>query len=288
MAAGDKPIEDVAPVDVRRLLATDPERPNAARHRFSALRRFFDWAHDEGFVGGNPCAAIPKARRPRPPASRANCLSLAQCATLWRAANFLPPVWCDFVRFMIAVPCRRGEAASLDWAHVDLSAATWSQPGRLTKNREPHRLHLHPLAKAILAGRYEAAGRPASGLVFQAPRSAKQIVAFSAIARALKSAALELTDMRLHDLRRSFATSLGEAGVSETIADAILNHKQSATRAGVLGVYQRSTRWGEQVAAMQYWGRLLSAALDAEAPASPSGEIVPFGRATEVARREAL
>ena len=82
------------------------------------------------------------------------------------------------------------------------------------------------------------------------------------IDNALKEAAPELLGWRLHDMRRSFATALGEAGVSETIADAILNHRQAATRAGVLGVYQRSVRWPEQVAAMQHWGRLLEAALE--------------------------
>lgn len=97
--------------------------------------------------------------------------------------------------------------------------------------------------------------------------------------------------MRLHDLRRSFATALGEAGVTETIADAILNHKQSATRGGVLGVYQRSARWPEQVAAMQYWGRLLSQALSPDRldeEREPAGEILPFVAAASVgARRDA-
>jgi integrase len=277
MSAGDKPIEEIAAADVRRLLAADRQQPNAARHRFNALRRFFDYLHDEGLSSANPCLAIAKARRPAPARAARALPVICAMRALWRAAAVLPPVWRDFARFLIAVPYRRSEAASLDWAHVDLAAATCSQPAKLTKNREPHRLHLHPLARDILAARYEAAGRPTAGLVFPAPRSAQQIVAFSAIARALKAAAPELADMRLHDLRRSFATALGEAGVSETIADAILNHKQSATRAGVLGVYQRSTRWGEQVAVMQHWGRLLSAALDADAPV-PSGEIVPLIR----------
>jgi integrase len=279
MKVGGKPIAEINAADLRLSLRADPGRPNAARHRLNALRRFLDWARDEGLLSVNPCEAIPKARRPRPPASRAHCLSLAQCAALWRAAGALPAVWRDFVRFLIAVPCRRGEAASLDWAHVDLAAAAWSQPAKLTKNREPHRLHLHPPALAILAARYEAAGRPASGLVFPAPRSAQQIVAFSGIARALKAAAPELVDIRLHDLRRSFATALGEAGAPEVVADAILNHKQSATRGGVLGVYQGSTRWGEQVAAMQHWGRLLSQALSPhrlDGEREPAGEILPF------------
>jgi integrase len=272
--AGRKPIKDVEVADIRRLLRADPDHPNAARHRFAAIRRFFDWCHDEGMLSTNPCAGIAKARRPRTPASRAHCLSMPELAALWRAAEALPAVHRDFVRMLIAIPCRRGEAATLDWGHVDLASATWSQPGHLTKNRESHRLHLHPLALEILRLRREAAGKPASGLVFPAPRSSKAITTFSAIRGALREAAPELVGWRLHDMRRSFATALGEAGVSETIADAILNHRQAATRAGVLGVYQRSTRWPEQVAAMQHWGRVLGAALDGRG--SPDGEVVPF------------
>jgi hypothetical protein len=65
-----------------------------------------------------------------------------------------------------------------------------------------------------------------------------------------------------HDMRRSFATALGEAGVSEVVADAVLNHRQSATRGGVLGVYQRASRWPEQVTAIGLWGRLLADAIE--------------------------
>ena len=36
---------------------------------------------------------------------------------------------------------------------------------------------------------------------------------------------------------------------------------QAATRGGVLGVYQRSGRWPEQVKAMDMWGRMLTAAI---------------------------
>jgi integrase len=273
--AARKPIKDVDVADIRRLLRADPKHPNAARHRFAAIRRFFDWCHDEGMLLTNPCAEIAKARRPRTPASRAHCLSMAELAALWRAAEALPSVYRDFVRMLIAIPCRRGEAAILEWGHVDLTAATWSQPGHLTKNREAHRLHLHPLALEILQMRHEAAGKPASGLVFPAPRSSKAITTFSAIRGALREAAPELVGWRLHDMRRSFATALGEAGVSETIADAILNHKQSATRGGVLGVYQRSVRWPEQVAAMQHWGRMLAAALEAR---TLDAEIVSLAR----------
>jgi integrase len=81
----------------------------------------------------------------------------------------------------------------------------------------------------------------------------------------LKTALLEAAGVEgwtWHDFRRSFATALGEAGIPEAVADAVLNHRQSATRGGVLGVYQRASRWPEQVKAMQLWGRLLSAAIE--------------------------
>src|SRR5208337_2123780 len=51
---------------------------------------------------------------------------LEELGRLWRAAEGLhEPVWRDLARFLIAVPCRRSEAARLDWSHLDLAAAEW-------------------------------------------------------------------------------------------------------------------------------------------------------------------
>jgi integrase len=60
---------------------------------------------------------------------------------MWKAADKLDPLYRDLVRFLMALPCRRGEAINLDWSHLDLKEAVWSQPGAMTKNGEPHRLH---------------------------------------------------------------------------------------------------------------------------------------------------
>jgi integrase len=261
MGTTDKPVVDVGVLELRRLVAGDN-----ARARFGAVSRFFDWCQDAGHIQANPCALISRARRPKAPQARSHYLKPADLARLWRAAERLEePVWRDLARFLIAVPCRRGEAAQLDWSHLDVSIAEWRQPGRLTKNRDPHRLHLHPLALEVLKTRKQATG--GKGLVFPAPRSGDVVDTFSDIKAALAEAANPgdspaLTGWTWHDFRRSFATALGEAGIPETVADAILNHRQSATRGGVLGVYQRASRWPEQVQAMEHWGRLLAAAIE--------------------------
>lgn len=300
MKAADKPAADLTAADVRGLLS-GAVGVTTARHRFGALSRFLDRCHDAGHIAANPCTLIARSRRPRAPQARAHFLTAEELARLWEGAGRLrEPVWCDLTRFLIAVPCRRGEAAAMDWSHVDLAAVEWCQPGHMTKNRDPHRLHLHALALEVLQARRQAlaaaraggdpqevvrilaAGVPRAGLVFPAPLSGSAVDTFTDLKAALVAATCPkdgeegppaLDGWTWHDFRRSFATALGEAGVSETVADAILNHRQSATRGGVLGVYQRASRWPEQVRAMELWGKLLAEAIN---PAEASANVVPI------------
>ena len=260
LEAKDRPVGGITAADVRRVIGALAVKPATARARFGALSRFFDWCQEEEHIEANPCAILPRARRPKAPAARSHFLTLSELARIWKAADMLTPVYRDLARFLIAVPCRRGEAANLDWSHVDLNGAVWTMPGAMTKNGDAHRVHLPELALTILRQRHADAGEPRAGLAFPAPRSGNAIDTFSSVKADVDEAA-ELAGWRWHDLRRSFATTLGEAGVAEPVTDAVLNHRQSATRGGVLGVYQRAQRWQEQVRAMETWGTALEAAL---------------------------
>jgi integrase len=260
MDAHDLPAAELAPVHIRTMLALHGARPGAARLRFGALSRFLDWLVDRETLPQNPCGQISRGARPKPSAPRTHFLSVADLAALWRAAEQLPELYRDFLHLLIAVPCRRGEAASLDWQHLDLDQGIWSQPAKLTKNRSPHRFFLPALILDQLRRRHSNAGRPATGPVFLAPRSGRALTTWrDAKEKLVKVAGID--GWRLHDTRRSFATACAENGVAEAVADAILNHRQSSTRGGVRGVYQLSSRWPEQRAAMELWGRMLSAEL---------------------------
>jgi integrase len=204
LGANDLPAADLGVAELRRLTAGGAKGSANPRGRFGVLSRFLDWAVDAEFIPINACSMIGRARRPKSPQARANYLSLQDLARLWRAADGLrEPVWRDFARFLIAVPCRRGEAAHLDWAHLDVDAAEWRQPGQMTKNSEAHRLHLHPLALGVLADRRTVANGAVdgadktraqsgsakaptcSGLVFPGPASGRPLNTFSTIKRAL-------------------------------------------------------------------------------------------------------
>ena len=279
MAGEALPVSSVTPADIRRMLDASAAQASVAKHRFGSLSRFLDWCQEAGHLDVNPCALVAKARRPRAVPPRQHFLTVPELATLWRAADALPePVWRDVVRFLIAVPCRRGEAAQLDWSHLNLAGCEWNQPGRLTKNGEAHRLHLHPLATELLHARWTAAERPAAGLVFPSPKTGTALQTFSQMKASLDTAA-GVTGWRWHDFRRSFATALAEAGTPEAVADAVLNHKQSATRGGVLGVYQLAERRPEQVKAMAAWGATLAAALAPGGAPEAGGNVVTLRRA---------
>jgi integrase len=274
MGARGLPAGDLDAAMIRRAMVALADKPAVARGRYGALSRFCDWLIEDHHLAVNPCGQVARSRRPKAVASRAHYITLPDLARLWRAAEALAPLYRDLARLLIAIPCRRGDVASLDWKALDLDGAVWTQAQYTTKNGEPHRLHLHPLALDILQARYQAAGRPKAGLVFAAPRSGLRVNTWSKVKLALDEAA-GLTGWRWHDCRRSFATALGEAGIPEAVADAVLNHRQSATRGGVMGVYQRAQRWPEQKAVTAQWGAILAAAIN---PEEAAAKVVPMLR----------
>jgi integrase len=266
------PVEQIDTATVRRL----KDGP-AYRHRYGAVSRFLSWCAREGLAPSNPCASIDREERPVAGGQRERTPSLRELALIWTAVEkATEPEFRDFVQFAVTTPARRGEIASLRWEHLDLDARTWDQPGRLTKNRDPHRLWLNEPALAILTRRWEAAGRPKEGLVFPAPRSGGVIIGFTGILRALHRAAAGLPPLVLHDFRRSFASTLGQVGEDdESVIDQVLNHRAAGTRSGVLALYNRSRRFPAQKAALERWGALLENALEGRLP---EAEVIPLVR----------
>jgi integrase len=266
----------IASVDVKtvRALAHGP----AYRHRFGAFSRFLDWCVHEDRAPFNPCASIGKSFRPAAAGKRERTPTLRELALIWAAAETsLSPVFRDFVHFAICIPARRGEVSTMCWEHIDLEEKVWRQPGKLTKTRTSHELRLHPLALEILTRRWEEAGRPRVGLAFPSPKAGKPIGVFSEVLRALHKAAPDVERFAFHDFRRSFASALGQLGQDdESVIDACLNHKQSSTRGGVLGLYNRSSRLPAQHAAIERWGQLLSSALQGRFPGE--AEVIPLAQ----------
>gem|GEM_PF-1798701 len=81
-------------------------------------------------------------------------------------------------------------------------------------------------------------------------------------------------DFRGHDLRRTAATNMAEAGITRAIISHVLNHVDAGPRA--TRIYDRYSYDSEKRMALETWERRLRSIL---ANKSKTGAVVPFARA---------
>jgi integrase len=272
---GDK--ASIAAVDLaslKRWARALPARNATSRLRWGALSRFLEWCVDEEIIETNPSALVTKSRRPAAPEPRDNFASPADIAAVWRAAEKEPtPALADLVRFLCLVPCRRQEAASMEFEDLDFDKCEWRAPGHKTKNGKPHTLPLPKLVMDIVKRRLKATNTGSEGrkesaapataahsLVFPGPKEGKDFCGWSRLLQRLRTRS-GVQGFRFHAVRRGFVTALGNQGFDADLLDGILNHSASETRSGVRGVYNRSERLQERGRAMNAWAALVMSAL---------------------------
>jgi integrase len=209
-----------------------------------------DWCVRHELIETNPCTGVDK---PKPGKSRDHTPSIATLRRAWAAVADAPDHVRDLIRFLLLVPLRREEGQGLLWSEVDLDEKRIVIRAERMKGRQPHSLPLSPAAIAILEARPRTHER-----VFAAPSDA-QFINWGHHVRRIR-AALGESDLErahrfnLHDVRRSFVSALAERSFDLDLLDQMLSH----TRAGVFGVYQRSSRWREKEAAMSAWAALVA------------------------------
>jgi integrase len=211
----------------------------AARRAISAL---FTWAMQEGWCDANPVIGTRKPVDPRP---RDRVLADQELVAIWNACR--DDDYGRIARLLILLAGRRQEIGGMCWGEFDLDAGTWTLPAERAKNHRALTLPLPPAACAIIGPpltgeRDHVFGLRANG--FTAWDDGKV-----AIDRRLNGT---VKPWRLHDLRRTAATRMADIGIAPHIIEAVLNH-HSGHRAGVAGIYNRSSYEREVKAALLRW-----------------------------------
>ncbi|MFZ2077136.1 MAG: tyrosine-type recombinase/integrase [Xanthobacteraceae bacterium] len=217
--------------------ARGPIARNRAR---SALSDLFSWCITEGLLEINPVQGTAKVDEG---ASRERVLSQEELRKLWR--NLGEDKFSDIVRLLLLTGQRRGEISALAWSEVDLAKGMIILPPARTKNKRQHEL---PLSRQALTILERQPRRNSSPFLF----SDKQGYKDWDTAKTKLDERTRIAPWRLHDLRRTCATQLGELGVQPHHIEAILNH-YSGHRSGVAGVYQRAKYADEMRSALQKW-----------------------------------
>ena len=134
------------------------------------------------------------------------------------------------VSFLLFTGARVGEALSSEWRHLDLKQRLWHVP--MTKSGRPRTIVLSKRSISILEKVKNWQGQNDnlvdSPYVFVNP---KTLLAYTTIQkpfyRARRIAGLD--DVRIHDLRHSFASSLVNSGVSIYEVQSLLGHSSVTT-----------------------------------------------------------
>ena len=153
---------------------------------------------------------------------------------------------------MLLTAQRMGEVCGMRWEDVDLGSAWWTIPAESSKNLVPHRVPLNAQVLEVLKRRQEtASGKHVftnDGLSSVAARAKK---AASALSKGLGFS------FRAHDLRRTAASYMAEAGVDRFHIAHVLNHR-SVTHSTVTAIYDRYRYDKEKRVALETWAAVLS------------------------------
>lgn len=183
--------------------------------------------------------------------ARERWLTTAEAGRVMKFAANEPDPWCDFWTLLILTGVRVSNLREMRWGELDLRAtdATWSIPK--TKNQDPHVVPLSGEAVAVLRARLEKAPKgsgkrardPASPWVFPMREDGTRCITDVDHAWARVKENAPISDVRIHDLRRtagSWATQAGAplTAVGKFIGDKSINATAVYARSDVAGARQ--------------------------------------------------
>jgi integrase len=130
----------------------------------------------------------------------------------------------DALRLLIYTGCRKSEILSLKWANVKLDSKML-----ILEETKNDRINYVPLVDEAI-GILKDIERTSSPFVFPASSASGHIVDIARPwARVKKSTGI--SDLRIHDLRRTLGSWLAQDNVSSDIIGDVLNHKSKASTA---------------------------------------------------------
>jgi integrase len=221
----------------------DGPTESRARAMFSTLSRLFGRLLQQRRIEVNPCANV---HHPEAAQARDRVLTRDEIVRFWAATDKVGEPFGAALKLLLITGARLNEVSRMTRAELN-DDGIWSIPGARTKNKRPHMVPLPPLARNILAHLPRIEG----GWMFTT-NGRTPISGWSKTKTRLDSLMGDVPAWRLHDLRRTAATTMAEIGVPPHIVEAVLNHISGA-KASVAGTYNRATYAAEKKAALERW-----------------------------------
>ena len=227
---GETPVSGVSREQVAALHYGLRETPYAANRALNLLAQILDAAREQSLRppdAGNPCRSIERFGE----RSHERFLSEEEFRRLGRVleeasggAGGASPAAVAAIRLLVLTGCRRSEILDLRWDHVDLEAGELRLPDSKTGART---VPLSPAAVQVIA---ELSRIPGNPWVIPGRNSGAPLRNLQYPLEILRARA-GLEDVRIHDLRHSFASRALALGEGLPIIGELLGHRRVRTTA---------------------------------------------------------
>jgi integrase len=227
-----KKVADVIHEEIDELhrKVTENGGPYAANRTVAVLSKMFNLAQRWRMRADNPVKGVERHTE----YIRQRYIEPMELARLIDALAVHPEKQaCNILRVILFSGCRKGEAMAMRWATIDLTTGKWSKPASSTKQNKPHEVFLSAPVRQLLAKIAEEqtgnGRRPLPEFVFPSATSKKgHVVDIDQTWWSLCKAA-KIENLRIHDLRHSFASQLASGGASLPLIGAMLGHAKAET-----------------------------------------------------------
>jgi integrase len=225
-ALGRRQISDISRQDISRFHSSHSEHPIKANRALELAAAMFGYAELRGFreEGTNPCRRIKKFQAK----ARERYLSMDELSSLGAVLAEVEMTQeeasgaINAIRLLVFSGCRRNEVLSLRWADVDFERSCLRLPDTKTGSRT---VLLNSEAVSVLRGCKRILGNPH---VFPGKKKGKHLVNLQKPWARIRAKA-GLQDVRIHDLRHTYASVGAGIGGGLYMIGSLLGHSQSAT-----------------------------------------------------------
>jgi len=221
-------VHQVTRSDIMRLHQSMHERPYCANRTVATLSKFFNWCEKFEYreEGKNPCRFVDKNKEKK----RQRFLSVQEQKRLFNALDkamrekIVSNSAVYAIRFLSLTGARLGEIIKLKWEYINWERGTLELPDSKTGAKT---IYLNEPAKNILSGIVRRIDNP---YVCHGQIAGRPIVNIQKSWRRIRAMA-DLEDVRLHDLRHTFASVAVSSGMSLPMIGALLGHAEPRTTA---------------------------------------------------------
>lgn len=251
---GRRRLQELTRAEIARFVRSYAKQaPVAANRCLTNIKLALGWCVEVGYLDASPAEGLTKRVAGGEEKSRARVLSDDELRTIWR----LDSPNAALLRGLALTGCRIAELQRATPEHI---SDDWLLiPAEHSKNRRAHRVYVTPelreqfngttrLFRAVTATGVQAWVRR---LQFNVDGDKAPREPWAGMRPIDRETGKPMPPWTPHDLRRTFATRLGELGVAPHIVEKLLNHTFEGS--SVAAIYNRSELLDERSAATKLW-----------------------------------